>query len=107
MIDIPLNLRVPPQGRYNSGLFTCNECGFEPPLYNLVPHMLGLAETTAGVMVVWECPRCGQKWMFHYRVQNARESYDYAAMLIAYRRGDPEWMHVRNPDWEKAVKSNK
>ena len=91
MIDIPLNLRVPPQGRYNSGIFTCN----------------GLAETSAGVMVVWECPRCGQKWMFHYRAQNDRESFDYAAMLIAYRQGDPEWMHVRNPDWEKAVKNNK
>ena len=24
--------------------------------------MLGLAETSAGTMVVWECPRCGQKW---------------------------------------------
>ena len=40
MIDIPLNLRVPPQGRYNSGIFTCNECGYEPPLYNVFPHML-------------------------------------------------------------------
>lgn len=31
MIDIPLALRVPPQGRYNRGIYTCYECGFEPP----------------------------------------------------------------------------
>ena len=48
--------------------------------------MLGLAETSAGTMVVWECPRCGQKWMFHYRAQNSREAHDYAAQLLAYRR---------------------
>ena len=58
MIDIPLSLRVPPQGRYNRGIYTCYECGFEPPHYNVVPCMLGLAETSAGTMVVWECPRC-------------------------------------------------
>ena len=23
MIDIPLSLRVPPQGRYNRGIYTC------------------------------------------------------------------------------------
>ena len=57
MIDIPLSLRVPPQGRYNRGIYTCYECGFEPPHYNVVPCMLGLAETPAGTMVVWECPR--------------------------------------------------
>ena len=83
MIDIPLSLRVPPQGRYNRGIYTCYECGFEPPHYNVVPCMLGLAETPAGTMVVWECPRCGQKWMFHYRAQNAREAHDYAAQLLA------------------------
>lgn len=48
MIDIPLNLRVPPQGRYNRGVYTCYKCGFEPKHYNVVPHMLGLAETSAG-----------------------------------------------------------
>ena len=26
--------------------------------------MLGLAETSAGTMVVWECPRCGQNGCF-------------------------------------------
>ena len=83
MIDIPLSLRVPPQGRYNRGIYTCYECGFEPPHYNVVPCMLGLAETSAGTMVVWECPRCGQKWMFHYRAQNSREAHDYAAQLLA------------------------
>ena len=56
MIDIPLSLRVPPQGRYNRGIYTCYECGFEPPHYNVVPCMLGLAETSAGTMVVWEVP---------------------------------------------------
>ena len=35
MIDIPLSLRVPPQGRYNRGIYTCYECGFEPPHYNV------------------------------------------------------------------------
>lgn len=43
MIDIPLSLRVLPQGRYNRGIYTCYECGFEPPHYNVVPCMLGLA----------------------------------------------------------------
>lgn len=105
MINIPLNLRVPPQGRYNRGVFTCNECGFEPHYYNIVPHMLGIAETTAGVMVVWECPRCGQKWMFHYRAQNDREPFDYAAQLVAFRRGDPNWRSVQNPDWIAAQQS--
>ena len=33
MIDIPLSLRVPPQGRYNRGIYTCYECDFEPPHY--------------------------------------------------------------------------
>ena len=33
MIDIPLSLRVPPQGRYNHGIYTCYECDFEPPPY--------------------------------------------------------------------------
>jgi hypothetical protein len=28
MIDIPLSLRVPPQGRYNHGIYTCYECDF-------------------------------------------------------------------------------
>lgn len=106
MIDIPLNLRVPPQGRYNRGIYTCYECGFEPLGYNVVPHMLGLAETPAGVMVVWECPRCGQKWMFHYRALNAREAHDYAAQLLAYRRGDPDWRMVQNPDWIAAQRQN-
>ena len=58
MIDIPLSLRVLPQGRYNRGIYTCYECGFEPPHYNVVHCMLGLAETLAGTMVVRECPRC-------------------------------------------------
>ena len=35
MIDIPLSLRVPPQGRYNRGIYTCYECGFEPPHYKV------------------------------------------------------------------------
>ena len=39
MIDIPLSLRVPPQGRYNRGIYTCYECDFEPPHYNVVPCM--------------------------------------------------------------------
>ena len=99
MIDIPLSLRVPPQGRYNRGIYTCYECGFESPHYNVVPCMLGLAETLAGMMVVWECPRCGQKWMFHYRAQNSREAHDYAAQLLAYRTGDPDWRMTLNPDW--------
>ena len=86
MIDIPLSLRVPPQGRYNAALY-------------VVPCMLGLAETSAGTMVVWECPRCGQKWMFHYRAQNSREAHDYAAQLLAYRNGDPDWRMTLNPDW--------
>ena len=100
MIDIPLSLRVPPQGRYNRGIYTCYECGFEPPHYNVVPCMLGLAETLAGTMVVWECPRCGQKWMFHYRAQNAREAHDYAAQLLAYRRGDPDWIVAQRKNKE-------
>ena len=33
MIDIPLSLRVPPQGRYDRGIYTCYECDFEPPHY--------------------------------------------------------------------------
>ena len=33
MIDIPLSLRVLPQGRYNRGIYTCYECDFEPPHY--------------------------------------------------------------------------
>ena len=96
MIDIPLSLRVPPQGRYNRGIYTCYECGFEPPHYNIVPCMLGLAETSAGTMVVWECPRCGQKWMFHYRAQ-----------LLAYRRGAPDWRMTLNPDWIAAQRKKK
>lgn len=102
MIDIPLELRVPPQGKYNRGIYTCYECGFEPEGHSVVPHMLGIAETSAGTMVVWECPKCGQKWMFHYRAQNAFEPYDYAAKLIAYRTGDPNWRYVYNPDWVAA-----
>ncbi|WP_278965594.1 hypothetical protein [Alistipes senegalensis] len=95
-----MSLRVPPQGRYNRGIYTCYECGFEPPHYNVVPCMLGLAETPAGTMVVWECPRCGQKWMFHYRAQNAREAHDYAAQLLAYRRGDPDWIAAQRKNKE-------
>ena len=63
--------------------------------------MLGLAETSAGTMVVWECPRCGQKWMFHYRAQNSREAHDYAAQLLAYRRGDTDWIVVPRQEKEK------
>ena len=47
MIDIPLALRVPPQGRYNRGIYTYYECGFEPSHCNVVPCMLGLAETVS------------------------------------------------------------
>ena len=54
MIDIPLSLRVPPQGRYNHGIYTCSECGFATQNYNVVPCMLGRAETSAGTMDVWE-----------------------------------------------------
>lgn len=90
MIDIPLALRVPPQGRYNRGIYICYECGFEPPHCNVVPCMLGLAETSTGTMVIRECLQCGQKWMFHYRAPNAREAYDCVAQLLAYRRGDPD-----------------
>ena len=46
MIDIPLSLRVPPQGRYNRGIYTCYECGFETPHYNVVPCMLGDRKST-------------------------------------------------------------
>ena len=62
--------------------------------------MLGLAETSAGTMVVWECPRCGQKWMFHYRAQNSREAHDYAAQLLAYRTGDPDWIAAQRKNKE-------
>ena len=37
--------------------------------------------------------------MFHYRAQNSREAHDYAAQLLAYRNGDPDWRMTLNPDW--------
>ena len=33
MFDITFSLRVPPQGRYNRGIYTWYECDFEPPHY--------------------------------------------------------------------------
>ena len=70
MIDIPLVLRRSTQDRYNRGIYTYYECGCEPSHCNVVPCMLGIAETSAGTMVVWEFPRYGLKWMFHYLTQN-------------------------------------
>ena len=39
--------------------------------------------------------------MFHYRAQNAREAHDYAAQLLAYRRGDPDWIAAQRKNKEK------
>lgn len=50
-------------------------------------------------------PRYEQKWMSHYRAQNVREPFDYAAQLIAFRRGDPDWYSVQNPDWIAAQRT--
>jgi hypothetical protein len=45
--------------------------------------------------------------MFHYRAQNSREAHDYAAQLLAYRNGDPDWRMKLNPDWIAAQRQKK
>ena len=61
--------------------------------------MLGLAETSAGTNGRLGMSPVRSEWMFHYRAQNSREAHDYAAQLLAYRRGDPDWRMTLNPDW--------
>ena len=98
MIDIPLSLRVPPQGRYNRGIYTVMNVISNRRTIRSTLHA-GPCRDLCRYDGRLECPRCGQKWMFHYRAQNSREAHDYAAQLLAYRTGDPDWRMTLNPDW--------
>lgn len=79
-------ITLPQNTRFNKGVYNCT-CGFRAENANVTPYMLGISSTQWGEMVVWQCPRCEAKWMFH----NRKRVYDYSKSFEAYKNGENNW----------------
>lgn len=90
MSTIPIKFKIPLQGKMNKGVYNCIKCDFVSPHYDVTPYILGFSESNWGDMVVWECPKCGQKMFFHY-IGN-RYCFDY---IIRYEE------FLKGGDWNK------
>lgn len=75
---------IPDGTKFNKGIYECIECGFEAAHLNVTPYILTISDSKWGEMVVWECPKCFQKQMFH----NRRRLYDYRRSLASFKGGD-------------------
>lgn len=93
--NIPLEYRIPLQGRMNKGVFECINGGFggncpdtrthRHSKYNVVEDIIGFAETQWGWMVVWKCKDCGQVQFFHLRENEQRGTFDYVRMYHEWK----------------------
>lgn len=82
---IPIQFKIPLQGRMNKGVYQCLECRFTAPEYDVTPYIKGFADSNYGEMVVWECPECGQKQFFHYR--GDMYGFDYVTNYQEFLKG--------------------
>lgn len=63
-------------GHYNKAVSRCLNCGLE--LYKDKSHgtifdnIIGFNDTNYGLMAIWECPVCFEKWYYH-----GIDHYDY------------------------------
>lgn len=89
-MKIPSKFKVQPQGRINKGVYECYACDFKAPNYNVTPFIVGFADHPAGLMVVWQCPECGSKSMFHQRKD--KHSMNYVVQFESFLSGDVDWI---------------
>jgi uncharacterized protein with PIN domain len=63
-------------GRYNRSVTRCLECDFE--IYKskeygtIFDNIIGFNEAYIGLVAIWECPVCFEKWYYH-----GYDHYDY------------------------------
>lgn len=61
------------QGKYNKAVNACLNCDFsfhKLKLFNLghgniFENIIGFNESNIGLVTIWECPICFNKWFFH------------------------------------------
>jgi len=77
------NYKIPLVGSYNPGINLCNKCGYQFKDNNdhFLKHILGFADSRAGLMIVVECPKCFHKYFFHAR---EKEDYSYTNVVIEH-----------------------
>lgn len=70
MSNIDPKYRIPLQGKYNSGIYTCNHCGCEilfgdKDYGSLYDHIIGFNDSPIGMVAIYECPECFEKFYCH------------------------------------------
>ena len=88
--NIPLQYKVPLQGKMNKSINDCINSGWGGKCSNPKEHrqiscnvtedVIGFADSQWGTMVVWECKECGQKQFFHLREWDSMMRTDYVRM---------------------------
>ncbi len=75
----------------NKGVYTCFDYKCSKPInhreskYNVIEDIVGFAKSNIGIMVVWECKGCGQKYFFHLRENDPNNPYDYVEFYHKYK----------------------
>lgn len=68
--------KIPLAGTYNKAVslcLTCNHYFMSDKRYgSLFDNVIGVADSAMGLMLIWECPICFEKWFYH-----AGDHYDY------------------------------
>jgi len=68
-MNVELKDKIPQQGEYNEYISECLECGYKPdwPNEHHLYFAIGWFQLQGEWCVVWECPKCGEKWFHHDR----------------------------------------
>lgn len=85
--DIPAKHRTHLAGSYNPGVYNCRDCGYNPIQENEshFDNAIGFARSNMGIMAIFECPKCFEKWYCHARLRrhdDDRDTYDYFLQSI-------------------------
>lgn len=89
--NIPPEYMITLQGKMNKGIYDCFDYKCKKPVnhraskYNVIEDIIGFAKSSIGMMVVWECKGCGQKYFFHLRENDLSNYHDYVKMYHNYK----------------------
>lgn len=68
-INVDLKYKRPLVGRYNKSVSRCLECNHEfirnTKYGTIFDNIIGFNESHIGLVAMWECPVCSNKWFYH------------------------------------------
>ena len=79
-MKIDIKYKMPLVGEYNKGISYCMECDYnawDDDNDSVFYHIVGVADSSIGLVVIVECPKCFEKWYFHARLGKTASPYEH------------------------------